>query len=149
MNVSFVRCSPGNFPMSEPLRIQAGFFVHGNREAWNVPSVTTNGSFNMQTTTTADLNMAQRIATILDTSYITSRVSNAVDCAGLLFGNYSDFFALKLSRELAATSTSIYEPGVITDLVQLVPGIGTNLQLAPSCSSLYLPTRYIICTGNI
>ena len=135
--------------MSEPLRIQAGFFVHGNREAWNVPSVTTNGSFNMQTTTTADLNMAQRIATILDTSYITSRVSNALDCAGLFFGNYSDFLALKLRGNSQRRAPAyLYEPGVITDLVQLVPGIGTNLQLAPSCSSLYLPTRYIICTRS-
>ena len=75
--------------------------------------------------------MTKRIATTLDTGDLTRRVPNAVDGAGLLSGNYASSFSIELSRELAAMSASIYEPGHISNLVQLIPSIGTKLQLAP------------------
>lgn len=118
-----------------------GFFVHGESGAWNVLLCTvkvvsstyryTNGSFHTLTATTADLNMTKRIATMVSSGYLTDRVPNAVEGTGLLSGDYVSSFALELSRELAGMSASIYEPGAISDLVQLVPGIGAKLQIAP------------------
>jgi|SRR5882762_6455199 hypothetical protein len=129
---------------------------HGNRGAWNVllcsvnvVSVNyqyTNGSFYIRTTNTSDLNMARRFATMIDTGELTKRVPNAVDGAGLLVGDYSSSFALELSRELAAMSANLYEPGNISDLVQVVPGIGSKLQLVPLILLLVvlLLYRYVI-----
>ena len=118
-----------------------GFFVHGESGAWNVVLCTinvvsstyqyTNGSFHTLTTTNADLNMTKRIATMLSSNYLTQRVPNAVEGTGLVSGDYVSSFALELSQELAGMSASIYEPGAVSDLVQLVPGIGAKLQLAP------------------
>jgi hypothetical protein len=133
-----------------------GFMFHGNRGAWNVllcsvnvVSVNyryTNGSLYIRTTTTSDLNMARRFTTMLDTGDLTTRVPNAVDGAGLLVGDYASSFALELSRELAAMSANLYEPGNISDLVQFVPGIGSKLQLAPLILLLValLLYRYVI-----
>jgi len=50
----------------------------------------------------------------IDTGELTKRVPNAVDGAGLLVGDYSSSFALELSRELAAMSANLYEPGNIS-----------------------------------
>ena len=117
------------------------FFIHGKSGAWNVVLCTinvvsstyqyTNGSFHTLTTTNADLNMTKHIATMLSSNYLTQRVPNTVEGTGLVSGDYVSSFALELSQELARMSVSIYEPGAVSDLVQLVPGIGAKLQLAP------------------
>jgi hypothetical protein len=118
-----------------------GFFVHGRMEAYNVILCSvkavlvdyrfTNGSFNVLTMADADLHQTRRIATMLDTGDLAVRVPNAVDGVGYLAGDYISSFAVELSRGLAAMSASIYEPGEVSDIVQLVPGIGTKFQLAP------------------
>lgn len=68
---------------------------------------------------------------MLGPSDLGIRVPNAVDGVGLLTGDYVSSFAIELSRGLAAMSASIYEPGEVSDIVQLVTGIGTKFQLAP------------------
>ena len=90
-----------------------------------------NGSFHVRTSSLADLNMTKRIASMIDTNDLTTRVPYAADGAGVFSGDYVTSFGLELSRELAAMSASIYEPGEVSHLVQLVPGIGARLQLAP------------------
>lgn len=75
--------------------------------------------------------MTKHIATMLSSNYLTQRVPNTVEGTGLVSGDYVSSFALELSQELARMSVSIYEPGAVSDLVQLVPGIGAKLQLAP------------------
>jgi len=62
---------------------------------------------------------------------LQNALPNAVDGAGLLVGIIHPHLALELSRELAAMSANLYEPGNISDLVQVVPGIGSKLQLVP------------------
>lgn len=119
-----------------------GFFVHGQMGAWNVLLCSvhvvsasyrryTNGSFTTLTATSENLNMTKRIATMVGTGYLTDRVPNAVEGTGLISGNYVSSFALELSRELAAMSASIYEPGHTVSLVQFMPIIGTKLPLVP------------------
>jgi hypothetical protein len=117
-----------------------GFFVHG-KLAWNVLlcSVTVlsanyqyqNGSFSVQNSTKADLNMTRRISTMAATGLLGDHVSNVVEGAGLVSGDYVSSYALELSREFVALSASMYEPADVYDAVKLTPGIGAKLQMAP------------------
>jgi hypothetical protein len=96
----------------------------------------TNGSFIIKTTALADLNMMRRIVTMMTSEKgfagdLANHISNAVEGIGMVAGDYVSSFALELSRELAVMSASIYEPGAMSKLIQLVPGIGVKLELVP------------------
>jgi hypothetical protein len=96
----------------------------------------TNGSFIIRTTAAADLNMTKRVATMMNSETgfagdLANRIPNAVEGIGMVAGDYVASFALELSRELAAMSASMYEPGEASELVQFVPGIGAKLELGP------------------
>jgi hypothetical protein len=123
-----------------------GFFINSQFGAWNillcnvnVASATyryTNSSFIIKTTAPADLNMMRCIATMMtsENSFaedLVNCISNAVEGIGMVTGDYVSSFALELSRELAAMSASIYEPGAVSELIQLVLGIGAKLELVP------------------
>jgi hypothetical protein len=84
----------------------------------------------MLTTTNTDLHQTRCIMTMLGPSDLGIHMPNAVDGVGFLTGDYVSLFAIELLRGLTAMSASIYEPGEVSDIVQLVTGIGTNFQLA-------------------
>lgn len=90
-----------------------------------------NGSFSIVEKLAADLNMSQRIASSSWSNSMAARVSNAVEGSGLVSGNYSQAFALELSREFIALTGYIYESAETLETHNAILYIGSRLQLAP------------------
>ncbi|KZT53423.1 hypothetical protein CALCODRAFT_51098 [Calocera cornea HHB12733] len=91
----------------------------------------TNGSFRVLSSEPASTLTTQRVASILDASFLWNSVPLRVDGVGLLQGNYSAAYALELSRELVAYTAAVYEPAPALSITLVSQPLGSTIPLAP------------------
>ncbi|KZO92136.1 hypothetical protein CALVIDRAFT_567711 [Calocera viscosa TUFC12733] len=100
-------------------------------ETASLSDLSTNGTFQMLNSTPASVLTTQRVASILDASFLWTSIPLRIDGVGLLRGNYSEAYALELSRELVAYTAAIYEPTDALSVTMVSQPLGSTIELAP------------------
>ncbi|KDR66408.1 hypothetical protein GALMADRAFT_147995 [Galerina marginata CBS 339.88] len=149
-----------------------GWFIHGNKGAWNVVfcNVTaldvtytyTSSRYILESSTPKPLPEARyMMAGGLEASTGTPVVSTPIDGAGLQTdATYEQAYSLQLSRQMVARGAFIYQP---TDAIQIQSEntiSGSNLQVIPltifvismlgfACQVLYIALRTLVATSDV
>lgn len=132
-----------------------GFYSQGLIGAWNVlycnisirevqyryanPSSSSSssspgdGAYTIESWNLAPLHLTSLMATYIDSPYMSKYVPERVEGAGLSSSSisYEDAFALELSRELVAFSSSIWAPSSVLDIQSRNESLGSRIQLVP------------------
>ncbi|KAH9474523.1 hypothetical protein JR316_0012984 [Psilocybe cubensis] len=166
---SFAYLNPGQ-PLDQFIG-NTGWFVHGNKGAWNVVFCNITALDVTYTYTSSQFVVQKAVPkSVTDTQHImaagfegqTTAISQQVDGAGSdpNTGTYEQAYALELSRQMLARGAFLYEPNDVIRIQSEKSIIGSNLQVAPlvlfvaalvlfSLQVLWITLRIIIAAWNV